>query len=120
MTAADPDLGTARTVAEALLASPIDEIAPAPHSTPYRGATVTLFVWGYEPPRSLFCREQCEESAAAALFAAAAGWDGTQPGAWARKITLPCGLAEALRGLKQVLQQDSAVAGWGVRHRRTG
>ena len=29
MTPADPDLGTARTVAEALLASPIDEIAPA-------------------------------------------------------------------------------------------
>lgn len=90
-------------------------LPPAPS-----GGSVTLFVWGYEPPRSLFCREQCESTAAAAEFAARAGWEGTRPGAWAREITLPCGLTEALRGLKTVLRQDSAVAGWGVHRRRAG
>src|SRR4029078_7746648 len=78
----------------------------------------TLYVWGYDFPTSLLCRELCESSAAAAAFARKAGWEPRRDGAWAKEITVPGGLREALREVERILRQDRSVVGWGARTRR--
>jgi hypothetical protein len=86
----------------------------APHSLRLPRST-TVYVWGHEPPQSLLCREQCQPSAAAALFAARHGWNGATEGAWAKEITLGVGLIEALRAIEPVFRRDPAALGWGMR-----
>jgi hypothetical protein len=86
--------------------------------TPAAAPSTTLYVWGYGPARSVLCREQCEATATAARFAAESGWEAWQPGAWAKELTLPCGLRETIRTLEPILRQDPAVVGWGLRMRR--
>jgi hypothetical protein len=82
--------------------------------------STTVFVWGYDPPRTLLCREQFDESAEAARFAAESGWEASREGAWAKETTVRAGLTETLRQLEPVLRQDPAVVGWGAQMRRSG
>lgn len=80
--------------------------------------TTTLYVWGYNPPTTLLCRERCESSVEAAVFARKTGWDPGREGAWAKEITVPGGLRDTLRALEPILRQDQGVVGWGARTRR--
>jgi hypothetical protein len=80
--------------------------------------STTVYVWGYEPPQSLLCRELCKPSEEAAQFAAKSGWNNESEGAWAREITLAAGLIEALRATEPVFRRDPAAVGWGIRTAR--
>jgi hypothetical protein len=80
-----------------------------------QGRITTVYVWGYGPPQSLLCREQCEPSWEAERFAAESGWDETKEGAWAKEIFLAAGLLEAQRALEPIFRRDTVVAGWGIR-----
>jgi hypothetical protein len=91
-------------------AAPGDRLHPSP------GATTTLYLWGYAPPESDVLREWGEPTAAARRFAAESGWEETRPGAWAKEITLPMALSQAMQAMEAVLRREAALAGWGMRY----
>jgi len=78
----------------------------------------TLYVWGYKPPESTLCRDQCQPSEAAEQFAARGGWDPRRPGAWAKETTVLQRLTDARRKLEPTIRQDGGVVGWGMRTAR--
>lgn len=95
-------------------AHPLPDL-PDPRTAP----STTLYAWGYSLPESPLCRDQCEQTEAAALYAIQEGWDAERPGAWAREICLGLTLSEMLRWVVPILQEDPGVVGWALCMRRT-
>lgn len=102
----------------------VDETEPADEAGTLTGYIVLdeqasgssiLYFWGYAPLVHPPFGEPGEAMVAAAAFAAAAGWDASRPGSWAREISAPWGLPEVLRRFRPQLRQEPAIAGWGIR-----
>jgi hypothetical protein len=92
----------------------IERPTPRSGSVPSGGTWTRVYVWGYQPPHSLFLRERGKASEQARRFAAARGWDPARGGAWAQEITVPMSWSMAMGALEPLVSGDAAVAGWGA------
>jgi hypothetical protein len=97
----------------------VDYPEAPPASPPLLPASSTaLYVWGYQPPESSLCRDQCAATEAAAQVARENEWEAARPGAWAKEVRLGLSLTEMLRLVVPILRRDPGVDGWQMSMRR--